>query len=260
MPTRLLREGLLTSDKINLLTAEEERFFTRLLLAVDDYGLCDGRPSILRSWCFPLKPEVSADDCERWLGALVKSGLVEVYEVDGKPYVHMFETRQRTRAQRSKYPMPTGLSTIDPQNGARGHMPDSCPSSAHGGGDGGGDGGGGGDDKAPRKARRSPGLPPLNPRPDWLPPEWEQYEAHRTAGKAAWTELAREKAVGKLSGYLADGYDLAAVINDSIANGWTGLFAKREHLKRGGKASGAGSRSRAAVEGFLKTGGQHASQ
>lgn len=264
MPNRILREGLLTSDRIDQLDAEEERFYTRLLLVVDDYGLCDGRSSILRSWCFPLKPAIKGEQIERWLRRIAEVGLIVLYQVEGRAYVHVLETRQRTRAQRSKYPMPPELSTDHPQiepklspNSACGHLSDMRPTSAHGDGDGDGGGGGGGDEKQRRaRARRGP-LPPLNPRPDWLPPEWDQYEQHRAGMKASWTELARTKAVEKLEGLHKQGYDIAAVINDSIASGWTGLFGKREHL-RGGAGGKGSSKSRAAVEGFLRQGGQHA--
>ena len=55
MPTRLIREGILSSDRVNLLDWGAEVFYHRLLNRVDDHGLYDARPSILRASLYPLK-------------------------------------------------------------------------------------------------------------------------------------------------------------------------------------------------------------
>ena len=98
-------------------------------------------------------------------------------------------------------------------------------------------------DTKKRKGARS-ALPPLNPRPDWLPAAWDDYESHRKGPK--WTELARQKAVEQLEAWHRSGYDLRAIINTSIANGWTGLFAKPEHMPR--------SSVNPAIEAFVRGG------
>lgn len=109
MPNRILKESICTSDTINGLTAEEEVFFYRLLVNCDDYGRLDGRPSVIRSKCFPLRLDSVKDkDIQKWLQSLVRVGLIRLYNVDGKPYLHIttWDKHQQVRAKRSKYPAP----------------------------------------------------------------------------------------------------------------------------------------------------------
>ena len=54
MPNMILREGILTSERVNSLTTEEEIFYRRLISVVDDYGRYYAKPELLRSACFPL--------------------------------------------------------------------------------------------------------------------------------------------------------------------------------------------------------------
>jgi len=109
MPNRILKESICTSDTINELTSEEEVFFYRLLVNCDDYGRLDGRPSVIRSKCFPLRLDSVKDkDIQKWLQSLVRVGLIRLYNVDGKPYLHIttWDKHQQVRAKRSKYPAP----------------------------------------------------------------------------------------------------------------------------------------------------------
>jgi hypothetical protein len=44
MPNRELREGILTSERINALTFPAEVFYRRLMSVVDDFGRCPAHP------------------------------------------------------------------------------------------------------------------------------------------------------------------------------------------------------------------------
>ena len=57
MPTRIIREGIITSEAINSLSEGAENFYRRLMSIADDYGRYYSHPSILRANCFPLKLE-----------------------------------------------------------------------------------------------------------------------------------------------------------------------------------------------------------
>lgn len=122
MPNRLLREGVCTSELINMLSAEEEVMFYRLLVVADDYGYADARPTILKAQCFPLKDKVTTNQIEWWLEALAGKGLIARYRKDGKPYLAVNRWEQRVRS-RQKYPGPSddGCQAID------GHVSDICP-------------------------------------------------------------------------------------------------------------------------------------
>ena len=107
MPNRILKESICVSDQINQLSWFEEILFYRLMVNVDDYGRYDGRPAIIRSRLFPLK-DVRDKQIEDALGALSSVELVEVYSVDGKPFVRLtgWDKHQTIRAKKSKYPAP----------------------------------------------------------------------------------------------------------------------------------------------------------
>ncbi len=124
MPTRTLREGILTSDRVNRLGVHAELFYRRLMSVVDDYGRFDARPSVLRVACYPLKVDATREaDISRFLTEVQEAGLIALYAVNGKPYLEMRDFNQRTRAKFSKFPAPTGekCPAYD------GQMPDTCP-------------------------------------------------------------------------------------------------------------------------------------
>lgn len=115
MPTRLLREGILTSDRVDQLDPPAEVFYRRLMSKVDDHGLFDARPSILRSMLYPLRVDrVREADISRWMAACQKAGLIALYQHDGKPYLQMLRTGWQARSE-PKYPLPTENNCLQPQ-------------------------------------------------------------------------------------------------------------------------------------------------
>jgi hypothetical protein len=108
MPNRIIREGILTSDRVDQLEPPAEVFYRRLLSKVDDHGLYDARPAILRTSLFPLRVDrVREADCSRWIAACEKAGLIALYQHDGKPYLMVLDTRWQARSE-PKYPLPNG--------------------------------------------------------------------------------------------------------------------------------------------------------
>ena len=107
MPNRIIREGILTSERINELTWEEEVFYRRLLSVVDDFGRFTAHPALLRAALFPLKLDTVRDsNMERLLAANEQARLVRIYEVAGKRYLEVHDFGQQVRAKSSKYPNP----------------------------------------------------------------------------------------------------------------------------------------------------------
>lgn len=126
MPNRIIREGFLTSDKVDKLSWVEECFYHRLLLAVDDYGRYHADPPLLIGKIMPRKiGNVSNQDIEKWLTACVTAGLVRVYGVEGKRYLEVLQFDQRTRAKKSKFPAPDEEKT-DACLTNDGHVTDMC--------------------------------------------------------------------------------------------------------------------------------------
>ena len=105
MPNRILKESICTSEEIDSLSPLEEIFFYRLMVNCDDYGCMDARPRILSARLFPLK-QISEEFIVLALDNLVSCNLIELYEVNKRPYLHMvsWETHQQIRAHKHKYP------------------------------------------------------------------------------------------------------------------------------------------------------------
>lgn len=108
MPNRIIKESICTSDSIESLSDFHEAFFYRLIVNCDDYGRMDARPAILKARLYPLRDRVSLKDIQKALKSLADVGCIELYEVNGKPYLFLpsWEFHQQIRAKRSKYPEP----------------------------------------------------------------------------------------------------------------------------------------------------------
>ena len=109
MPNRILKESICTSETINQLSEGEENFFYRILVNCDDYGRMDARPLILLARCYPLRiGQITEEEIERRLAALVRAGLIELYVVDGTRYLQVVSwgKHQQIRNKHSKCPSP----------------------------------------------------------------------------------------------------------------------------------------------------------
>jgi hypothetical protein len=103
MPNRILRDWT-DSFAVHELSANEERFFVRLLMKADDFGRFHGSPKLLKAALFPLH---SLDDgaLVKWRDRCATAGLIDVYEDDrGRVFLEIKNFNQRTRATTSKYP------------------------------------------------------------------------------------------------------------------------------------------------------------
>lgn len=105
MPNRVLRDWT-DSDRIDSLDVHTERFFTRLIMKVDDYGRYQANVKLLKSHLFPLKSDIRETDITRWLAACEKSGLIVLYNVALKEYLQINEFKQTLRQKTEKYPAP----------------------------------------------------------------------------------------------------------------------------------------------------------
>ncbi len=111
MPNRILRDWT-DSESINSLSFQAEVFFTRLIMKVDDFGRFSANPKLLKSLLFPIKDGLRDSDISRNLDECEKAGLIAVYEADGKSFLEIKKFLQRGRAEKSKFPSPTGQVTV----------------------------------------------------------------------------------------------------------------------------------------------------
>jgi hypothetical protein len=104
MPTRIVREGINTSELINSLSDSAELFYRRLMSVADDYGRFWADPSILRGAVFPLKLHLwSKKRVNLALRECVSKQTVFVY--GNGIYLAMPKFGQQVRSK-SKFPEP----------------------------------------------------------------------------------------------------------------------------------------------------------
>ena len=106
MPNRIIRDAILTSERVATLDWPAEVFYRRLHSIVDDYGRHEAGHQLLRAKCYPLQTDsVRVADIARWMAACQKSGLILVYGNNGKQYLEVCNFGQQLRSA-SKCPAP----------------------------------------------------------------------------------------------------------------------------------------------------------
>lgn len=123
MPNRILRDWT-DSEKIDQLDVHAERFFTRLIMKVDDYGRYTANVKLLKSNLFPLRTDIRETDIPRWLAACEKSGLIALYSIASKDYLQINNFKQVLRQKIEKYPPPNECDT------SASHLLSTCNASA----------------------------------------------------------------------------------------------------------------------------------
>lgn len=218
MPSRILREGILDSDRIEQLDWPAEVFYRRLMSKVDDYGLFDARLTTLRTTLYPLRVDrVREADIARWVAMCEAAGVIALYEHGGKPFGQMLETRWQARSE-PKHPLPpwgkgVPLCTVE-SNCAQ--LPTPAPVFGVVVVD---------EKKGVRK--RSPTFDASQIElPEWLDREdWQRWCTDRKERRKPVTEEGAKAQLRKLDEYRQQGHKPGAVIDHSIAGGYQGLFA-----------------------------------
>jgi hypothetical protein len=111
MPNRIIHQSFRTNPAISNLSAEAERLYTRLITVADDYGYFDGDPRVMLGLCLPLLMEkIRISHVRKWIKDLVKAGLIQLYEIDGRTYGRFpaWEDEQRVYGHKPKFPAPAG--------------------------------------------------------------------------------------------------------------------------------------------------------
>jgi len=214
MPNRILREGILTSERVERLNWAEEVFYRRLMSVVDDFGRYYARPALLLAACYPLLlKKVSDSDIEKWLSACENAALVRVYPAeDGKRYLQLLDFKQQVRAAVSKFPpMPSecAADATQPQS--------TPPASAHLDVSVFGDVFEDGVDT--RKREKPAGFTP----PDWINrAHWDAW--HSCPKRKEATDAQKQLSVEKLDGWRQAGEDFATALENAAVGGYQGLF------------------------------------
>lgn len=106
MPDRYLKHGICDSELIDKCTPLAEVLFYRLIVNVDDAGMLDARPAVVRAKCFPLKEVMTYRDVEGLLLELASKKLITLYSSNGCDCLQMnkwdSETKTKTRIAKVK--------------------------------------------------------------------------------------------------------------------------------------------------------------
>lgn len=225
MPERIVRPGILTSERVNQLKFPAEVFYRRLMSVVDDFGRYDGRPQILRTQLYPLLIDrVTTRNIEQWITECVTASLITEYcDGEGRPFIEINDFNQRLRAKKSKWPAPADICM-------QMHA-DACECN------GDGDGDGVGDDNPPNPLSKKgdpPGTFKIDLSPERFPflddsefkRDWEEYLKSR---KKKATDRAKELSLVKLHKFPIP--TALKMLQRAIEGGWTGIFELKEEPK-----------------------------
>lgn len=214
MPSRILREGILTSPRMAKLGWPDEVFYRRLHSVVDDFGRYYADPGMLRAACYPRQlAKVSDSDIGKWLQSIADAGLVRVYPAeDGERYLEVLDFGQQVRAKKSKFPAMQSICVADakqPQANAPVFVSVSVVESV------------------------VPAAAPVGAEiPEWMPAEeWSDFIAHRKAMRGVpFTEAARKGVIRDLEKLKAKGYAPAELLSRAVTNGWRTVFEPKLNL------------------------------
>ena len=115
MPTRVVREGILDSERVGALSPLAELFYRKLMSVVDDYGRFELVLSVLRARLYSQRlDDVSEDDIRKWINECCagERPLLVCYVVNGKKYFEIQEFNQQHKSQKSKYPDPPSPDSV----------------------------------------------------------------------------------------------------------------------------------------------------
>jgi len=239
MPSRILREGILTSERVATLNWAEEVFYRRLMSVVDDYGRYTANPKLIRAACYPLIiDKVSDADVGKWMAKCAEAALVSVYPAtDGKRYLQISNFRQQTRTTVSKYPAMSGeCAAKSSESAAPASHP--CTDASHPCTDASHPctsyGVVVGDVVKAQAPQPTDGFT----LPDWINANhWEAWRSHPKLKKA--TEKQKAIAVEKLEKWRNAGEDFAGALENAAASGYQGLFLPDSKNKSSAQASPA---------------------
>ena len=116
MPSRILKDSILTDKAFNSLTLAEESIYHRLLVSADDYGIFYADPILLLRLLYPRKTDIPEETIRESLDHLEEAGFIRRYTADGEDYLKIlpWEKHQRLRNGRHKFPCPEGFEEEEP--------------------------------------------------------------------------------------------------------------------------------------------------
>lgn len=213
---RTVKPEFFTDEKVGECSPNARLLFIGTWVFADDLGNLDRSAKQLKAQVFPY----DTTDVEPLLQELLRSGLLREYESDGKTYLHIsgFTDHQRIdKPSKPKRPVPE-------DSGNTSGTVDEDSESTRSGREG------KGKESKGEEAREA--HPPV----DGLNFEaWERWEGYRKLIRKPLKPVSIPAAQQALAAF---GSEQSAVVEQSVANGWQGLFA----LKLNGSTHGTTAR------------------
>lgn len=104
MPNRVIREGLLDSEKYWCCPIEARELYRHIQLLADDLGCFSLAPVLIRRRCFNAAPPQNVIDS--LIQSLWDADLIRIYEVNGTRYGFITKFNQRLRRMYLRHPKP----------------------------------------------------------------------------------------------------------------------------------------------------------
>ncbi len=216
---RTIKPDFWTDETLSECSVSARMLFIASWTFADDHGSLERSAKQLRAQAFPYDDL----DCEVLIRELLAAGVLIEYEVDGKKYLHIkgFDKHQKVnRESLPKFPKYAdslrthSLPQEDSMSAQVVLTEDSLrarPSSLEGKG---------------RERESAPHcVPEPSPPPDGLDPEaWERWVDYRKQIRKPLKPASIPAAQKSLAAF---GSDQATVVEQSIANGWQGIFAPK---------------------------------
>lgn len=101
MPSRLIRDEMLESERVQTLPVEARWLFVAVMLSADDVGLFE-----VSTFKLHRKAGLDMKVIDKLVPMLVDADLIRVYEVDGKTFGFIPRFAQRLQIKRAKCPLP----------------------------------------------------------------------------------------------------------------------------------------------------------
>jgi hypothetical protein len=215
MPTRMIRDELLTSERYWSVSPEARNLYVSILLSADDCARYTGSNFALRTKC--MAGTVAPERVEKLLLELVDVDLVRIYQEEGARFIFVPRFKQRLRFTNSRYPAPpneindlTEIKTVSRQS--QGSLKTA--------------------EEKRREEKKDIGHHFVLP--DWVPKEaWASFEDSRKKLRKPLTDRARQLAVAELQRLRDGGHNPIAVIESAVLRGWLSFYPiKDAHTER----------------------------
>jgi hypothetical protein len=106
MPNRILREGILSSPRVDKLDEAAEVFYRRLHSVVDDYGRYHADACLLLAACYPLRvKKIALTKIQKMLQQIIEEKLAKLHRTKKGDVVELIDFRQPIRTHKSKFPL-----------------------------------------------------------------------------------------------------------------------------------------------------------